>query len=426
MSVGSRFVALAGGAALIALSASPALAATVVSQATAQALASSSGGQSTATPTMAATNDGTRERVANPDQTPAIATSNPAVSDVAPQLARAYEDGTSTACAGLTGPGSQGVTHLTASGCTIQAKEFKLHLADLDLTTLLNNAGVVGSALSSVPGLSALPAPLSLDSLTSSLTSALGASSLGSLQITADLGSISGRCAADPARAVGSAEILNGDSASTQPAVFAVTIPTATGGVQTLPIVELPANPAPNTHVVSNFDSIATALTDAVTAELNAVVGSQLTTLGVPNVAGLADTIRTSVVSGLLSTLSPVTKQLKLNLVDVILNKQTVSAGGRRIDVSALDGLLVPLTASASDPSTVMLNIGHVTCGVNAGLRRQTPTPPPAPATDVPMSIDAGHAGHTGSWSLADTTAAVTAALTATTLIVVVGYRRAR
>src|SRR5690348_6721268 len=109
----SRFAALAGGAALIALSASPALAATAVSQATAQALASSSGGQSTATPTLKATNDGTREYVTNPDPTPFIATSNPAVSDVAPQLARAYEDGTSTACAGLTGPASHGVTNLT-------------------------------------------------------------------------------------------------------------------------------------------------------------------------------------------------------------------------------------------------------------------------------------------------------------------------
>lgn len=407
-SLGLRIGSVVGAVSLAALATGPAFAADPVSQATAQSLQLSVAGNSAISQIVTATNDGTSQTKNNASTIPTIAGvlpgNNALGAGVAPQDAGANANGTSYACAGIAGTGG-GIVHTGNTACNINGAPLTLNLGSLNLgSATLDPASALGDALKPLTGTVLDPLIQQLQTaLLTPLTSALASSPLGSVQLGGTVSAIEGTCTATPTKASGSAHLVDTQGGSANTPI------TATIAGKTVTLVDLPANPPANTHLLVNLDTVTQTLVDAIKVQLNNTLagpstGTPLAALATGLGTGL-QTLQDSLITQLVKQLQPALQPLQKNVLDVTLNKQVVSDGGRKIDVTALDLQVLPAASSFTGSSLVSGQIGEVTCGPNAGREvattpqgNGTPAPQqhahhPAASGNVPTQVDAGLSG---------------------------------
>jgi len=426
-----RIGAIIGAATVSTLAVAPAFAAAATSQATAQSLHISIAGSSAISQKVTASNNGTTETKNSADTVPTIASLFPATNllgaGVAPQQAGANKDGTSYACAGIAGTGG-GIVKVGNSSCNLNGQPLTLNLGGLDLgNVILGDDSALGSALNGPLADLLQPLGVTLNQLVTTLSSGLAGTPLGQIRLGGSLSAIEGSCNATPDAATGDARLVDssGGSAATP---IGVTIPNGTGGTQTLALLNLPANPPKNTHLLVDLDVVVATLTSALNTELTTAVGGALQPLAVA-LAPILNTVRTQVVNVLVANLQPLLQALQDNVLDIGMNLQTTGDGGRSIHVTALDAEVLPAAAQFTGSSLISGQIGEVTCGPNTRATATPVTPvtnpntPHGPLPHVPTAIDsgmAGHADHTARNVLGATAALMLLAGTAGLL----GYRR--
>ena len=418
-----RFGAVIGAAALSTLAIAPAFGAAATSQATAQSLDLQIAGTTAVSQQVTATNDGSGEQKNSADTLPNLAGVLPANNligaGVAPQDAAANSDGTSYACAGIAGTGG-GIVTVGNSSCNLDGQPLSIDLANLDLgDALLSDTSALGNALNNLPVIGDLLGLLgpTLNDVVSSISGAVNGTALGSIQIGGSLSAIEASCTADPDAAQGDTRLVDSTGGSSATPI-GITLP----NVGTLSLVDLPANPPPNTHVLTDLNVVTQTLVDALTQELDTVVQGQLASL---NLGSALQSVQDVVVTQLVDALQPLLQPLEQYLLDITLNKQTSSDGGKKIEVTALDAQVLPAVQDAIGASLIGGQIGHVTCGPNTrATSTPTATPTATPTTpEVPTVVDSGLAGqqdHTARDVLAATGALMLLAASAG----LIGYRR--
>lgn len=422
-----RASAIIGAAALSALAVAPVFAAAPVSQATAQALNLNISTSSLISQKVTSSNDGSTETKNNASTLPTIASvltgpsQNLLGAGVLPQDAVSNSNGTSYACAGLAGTGG-GIVRVGNTSCNLDGHPITLDLGHLDLgNALLGQDSAIGSALGGIPGINTLLTTLStnLQGLTTQISDALAATPLGQIKIGGSLSAIEGTCKANPDGATGDARLVDtsGGSADTS---IGITVPTGTGNnTTTIHLLDLPANPDPNTSIPVQLGSLTASLTSALQTDLTNSLGGALA-----GINPLLSTLQTSLLQPLSDALTPLTTAIAQNLLNIVLNKQVVGDGGKSITVTALSVDVLPAAAQLSGASLISGEIGKVTCGPNravAGPPTTTPTPTEEPP-GTPTVVDSGLTGasHTTRDVLMATTALMLLAGTAG----LVGYRR--
>jgi hypothetical protein len=414
---------VAGVASLVLLAAGPALAAAPISQAKAEGLNLSIAGNKVVAGITTATNDGKTQDKHTDNTLPGVAGvlpgTNVAGLGVVLQDAYANSDGTSSACAGLTGQGG-GLVQVGNKPCSVQGGQAtSLDLATLDLGNLVANPNtIVGQVLNAIPQLNAIAGTLQT-ALVGPLTKAL-ADTLGNVGLNGSLGVVAGMCQADPDSATGKATIANSH--------LGITL-----GGKTIDLVDLPADPAPNTHVLTDLDKVLTVVLDAVATDITATLNNPVGTSGPSPLGQLGDLLNslgkvtgtlgdaitqlfhvteTSLITPLVNALKPLLKALQDNILDITLNKQPVPQAAKTFETTAMDLQVLPAIKQFTGGSSLIGGIiGHVVCGPNsraAGPPPTTPTTPGNPHTPhIPKHVDSGLAGdtsHTGA-ILAATTA---------------------
>lgn len=418
-----RFGAIIGAAALSTLAIAPAFAATGTSQATAQSLKLSIAGNSVIAQQTESTNDGTTETVTDNSTVPTLASLLPANDllgvGVAPQSAVAKPDGTSYACAGIAGTGG-GIVTVGDSACNLNGEPLTIDLASLNLgNIILGNNSALGSALNGIPGLGALLAQLgsTLDDLVGQVSGALAGTPLGEITIGGSLSAIQASCQADPDSATGDTRLVDSSGGSEQTPI-SVTLP---GVAEPIILLNLPANPPVDTHVVVDLDVVTQALIDALKVELETALQGALANAGL---GVLLQTVQDQLLTVLVSNLAPLLQAVQDNLLDITLNHQVSSEGGRKIEVTALSLDVLPAAAQFTGSSLISGEIGKVSCGPNTRIVKPptTPTPTdnnPNPPTVVDSGVR-GQADHTARDVLTATAALMLLAGTAG----LIGYRR--
>lgn len=425
-----RIAAVLGAAAVSTLAVAPAFGAAATSQATAQSLDIGIAGSDVITQQVTASNDGSGETKSNTSTLPNLAGVLPANNligaGVAPQDAFANDDGSSFACAGIAGTGSDGVVTVGNKACEIDSANLvSIDLANLDLgTVLLSDTSTLGTLINGLPGISDLLLTIlgGLDGLLSQISTEVNGTPLGEITIGGSLSVIEAQCTANPTGAEGDTRFADTSGGNTVP--IGLTLPQ----VGQITLLNLPVNPAPNTKLVTNPAALTAALIDGLEQELNTVIQGQLAPLAA-QLGGLLDEIQAQVVEVLVDQLQPLLQPLEEYLLDITLNSQVSSEGGRKIDVTALDIQVVP----AIEDSLVSGQIGHVTCGPNTlgdlpggetGSPQNEDDPnEPGDLPDIPNLVNSGVAGnedHTARYALGATAALMLLAGTAG----LVGYRR--
>jgi hypothetical protein len=424
-----RLSAVVGAIAVSALAVAPVFAAAPVSQATARSLNLTIAGTPAISQLATATNDGTTETNNNLSTLPTIASVIPGNTllgaGVLPNEARALKTGVSYACAGVAGTGG-GIVTIGTSGCNINGQPLTINLADLALgNALLGQNSALGAALNSAPGIGAILTALgtNLNSLTMQISNALASTPLGQVKVGGSLSAIEAFCTANPTVASGTAHLVDtsGGSAATS---IGITVPTGSGtATTTIHLLDLPANPPPNTNLLIDLSTVTGTLTTALQTDLANSLQAAL--IGINPALG---TLQSSLLVPLSAGLTPLTTAISQNLLNVVLNKQVFADGGRSIAVTALDAQVVPAAAAALPGGSSLISgeLGKVTCGPNrAPAGPPTPTPTPTPPTGNPKPptvVDSGFHGAN------DTTRNVLTATAALMLLAgtagLIGYRR--
>lgn len=412
--------ALAGAAGIAVLAAGPAVGATHISQATAQSLQLSVAGNSAVSQQVSATNDGHGEKTVDSSTVPTLADllpkNNLIGAGVAPQLAGATITssgaGNSYGCAGIAGTGG-GVVKVGDSACKINGKPLTVNLAKLDLgNVILGDQSALGAALSGPLSPILNPLGMGLNQVVTTLSQGLAGTPLGEITVGGSLSAVEGICTANPTGAQGTANIVDSSGGSADTPI-GVTLP----GAGQVTLLNLPANPPPNTHVLVNLDKVTATLITGLKQELNTAVQGALQPLAGP-LGGALDQVQQQVVTVLVQNLQPVLQPLQENVLDITLNKQSKGDNGKSIDVTALDAQVLPAAKQFAGSSLVSGAIGHVTCGPNGRVvSTPTATPtvaPPAPhhTPNIPKHVDSGLASYQGG-SNANTWLAAVAALLA-------------
>jgi hypothetical protein len=409
-----------GAAALSTLAIAPAFAAaTGTSQATAQSLKLSIAGNSVIAQETEATNDGSSETVTDNSTVPTLADLLPATNllgvGVAPQAAVAKPDGTSYACAGIAGTGG-GIVTVGGSKCDLNGQPLTIDLAHLDLgNIILGTDSALGSALAPL-SVVLNQIGLALNQVVTALSSGLASTPLGEITIGGSLSAIEGSCQADPDAATGDTRLVDSSGGSNSTPI-SVTLP---GVADPIVLLNLPANPPPNTEVVVDLDTVTQTQIDALKVELNTAVGGALGGLGL---GALLQTVQDQVVTVLVQNLQPLLQAVQDNLLNITLNKQVSSDGGKKISVTALTLDVLPAAAQFTGSSLISGEIGKVTCGPNTRTVVTPTTPTPTDNEKPPTVVDSGVAGqadHTARDVLAATAALMLLAGTAG----LIGYRR--
>ena len=119
-------------------------------------------------------------------------------------------------------------------------------------------------------------------------------------------------------------------------------------------LVEFPANPNPNTKVLTDLDEVLDAIINALRVDINETLDGLLAPL-----QAIIDPVQDQLVDQLVAQIADQLGPLEDNILDATLNKQTTSAGGKKIEVTALELKLLPaefgpaLVTSSSPPSAV-------------------------------------------------------------------------
>jgi hypothetical protein len=406
---------VAGVASLALLAAGPALAAAPVSQATAQGLNLSIAGNKVISGITSATNDGKTQDKHTDNTLPGVAgvtpNTNIAGLGVVLQDAFANTDGTSSACAGLTGQGG-GLVQVGNKPCSVDGGQAtSLDLATFDLGNLIADPNTVVGQIVQALGLNATLATALQQSLLGPLTQALS-STLGNIGLQGSLGVVAAHCSATPDDATGGATIANSHLRLTL-------------GGQSVDLVDLPADPAPNTHVLTSLDKVTQVVLDAVVndvkntlnnpigaaggsplgqlgAALQSILGPLTGTLG-DALAQIVGPVQDSIITPLVQALQPLLKALQDNILDITLNEQPVPQKAKTFEATALDLQVLPAVKQFTGSSLIGGTIGHVTCGPNARVAGPPPTTPTTPGNPhtphIPKHVDSGLAGdtsHTG------------------------------
>ena len=412
--------AFAGVVSVAVLAAGPALAADPVSQARANGLNIQLAGNKLISGETLATNDGTQAghgKVVVDNTLPQVAGALPGTNvaglGVVLQDAWADKDGNSAACAGAAGQGS-GLVAVGDKGCDVKGSQTAtLDLASLDLGNLIANPdSIVGQVLNAL-GINGLVLKPLQDALVKPLTDALS-STLGNVGLTGSLGAIAGMCSATPDSATGSATIADSHLGLTL-------------GKQTLNLVDFPANPDPNTHVLTNLDKVTGVVLDAVTTQVKNMLKTPLGSI--PNDGSLLGTLATvlkaiqpvtgtlgdalgqvtgvvqdQIITQLVSALQPLLKPLEQNVLDITLNKQPVPQKAKTFETTALDLQVLPaLKQFTGGSSLIGGTIGHVLCGPNSRIGGPSQSPSPSespsnpshsPSNHIPTNVDSGLGGN--------------------------------
>jgi hypothetical protein len=420
-----RFGAIIGATAVTALAVAPAFAAAATSQSSAQSIDLKLGGSSLIAQKQTATNDGTTETRNDNDSVPnlvgALPDNTALKAGVLPQTARAKNDGTSFACAGLAsdGNGGPGVVTVGTESCDLTGSgAIPLNLGSLALgDALLTDNTAIGDALNNLPGIGDLLTQLgvTLNQLVTQISTAINGTDLGDIGVIGSLGVVSATCQANPEAATGDARLA--DSA----------IRLALPGVSPdLTLVNLPVHPNENQKVVSDLSGTTTMVTNAVKTYLNTIIQGQLADAGLDDVI---DTVQTQILNQLFAGLKPLTDALSQYVAEITLRETTHGDSGRSIDVTALHAVVLPAVQEQLGSALVDGRIGRVTCGPNTRATATPNTPsnnnnPHSPKNpDVPDVVDsglAGHEDHTARNVLGATAALMLLAGTAG----LVGYRR--
>lgn len=378
--------AAVGIASLAVLAAGPAIAASTYSQATAQSVILTIGGSPAISQKVTATNNGSTETANNTSTIPNLAGVLPQNTltgvGVAPAEAHANANGTSFACAGIAGTGS-GIAEVGKKACNITTgKPVTIGLGNLNLGATGIDPTTALGALN--PVIQAIIAPVQAN-LISAISNALKGTPLD-VQLGGTLSAIAATCSATPTAATGTANL-------------AASGISATIGGQTLHLLTLPSQPAPNTPIVTNLAGVSQIIVNDVKAELNGLASGPLAPLsGVTLPVGTTlQTIQDQVIAQVVAQLKPLTDALNQYVLSGTLNKQVVSSGGRAIQVTALDLQVLPAAKQFTGSSLVSGQIGQVSCGPNTLASVITPTPTPTPTKTptghVPTGIDSGLAG---------------------------------
>ncbi|WP_203338219.1 hypothetical protein [Nocardioides limicola] len=360
-----RIGAATAAAALTILTVAPAHAA-IVSQSTANALTLGIAGNEFDSGTVQATHDGTSESVTGE--------TNPTVGLLDGQdllqlsvlaqeaTARVLQngDGNSFACSGVAGEGGA-VVEVGDSSCIAPGEPISVSLANVDLS----NADLF-NVQSALAPLNAIGDPLIdalLGPLTSALADAIGDTALGEIGLFGSLGAVEARCVALPGSAEGTANIVDGD--------IYLQIP----GGDRINLVSLPANPAPNTEVLVQIDDVVNVLLDGVEQQVANMLDGALAEVNNALLNPLRDLLLDELLEQLNEGLLPLTSALQDNLLKVVLNKQSASAG--YIEVTGLSLEVLPAAIEFIDAPLVNAEIANVTCGPNG--RFAPPTGPEGP-----------------------------------------------
>ncbi|MCZ4498749.1 MAG: hypothetical protein JWQ74_1302 [Marmoricola sp.] len=403
-----RFGAIIGAATVSTLAIAPVFAAAApVSQSTSNALTLSIAGSPISSGTVKATNDGKTETKTGETNPVVGVLGNQSLLNVGvlAQEASASVDGTdgvSAACGGIAGEGAS-VVNVGNSNCLNAGKPVGLSIANLDLTgsTLIDPSSAIGALAALNPIAAQLLAPI-----TSAISSALAP--LGNTGLGGTLGAVYAHCTAKPGSAEGGANIVDSK----------LTLSLAGTDVD---LVNLPANPPPNTHVLTDLDAVLNAVIDGLKVDLNTTLDG----LGAPLNAVL-DAVQTNLVNTVVAQVADALAPLEDNILDITLNKQVKTSD--TIDITALDLQLLPAAAQFTGSSLVAAQIGHISCGPNRTIANPTPTPTPTPEPTpgppkVPTIVDSGLSGS------ADHTARDVLAATAALMLLagsagLIGYRR--
>lgn len=400
----SRTLVVSGLAALAVLAPSPAMAADGA-RGEASALRISVGGQEEpqGTGTVVATNDGTGEEKTGPVDPPvSVLTGQPFVDlGVLAQDAAADDDGTSEACSGVAGDGGS-VIEIGESGCLEPGDNIALGLSALDLSGLLETEAIEGTG-----SLATLLGALGADQLTAvvaelnqGLAQVTGQSGDAGLYVDAD--AVQAFCTADGSTAEGTTLLAN--------AGLRVAIP-GVGPAEGTVIEGFAPEPDPNTRVLTDLQEVYDLLVD----ELEASLSDNLDDITDPLITTVLDPLEDQVIDEALAQLEPALQALEQNLVEIVLNKQETSQGGKRIDVTGVFVRLLPAAEAAGAPAPLaQVEIANVGCGPMAAAAGGGTTTDdegnPVPTT-VNAGADSAPTGDAGNVGLAALLASVLALL---------------
>ncbi|GGO70957.1 hypothetical protein [Nocardioides deserti] len=380
----ARIAAATTASSLVLLTGAPALAAEdPVAQASATAVRLTIGGTPADSGTYRVTNDGKRQRTTGSDS-PAISVLTGQdfiqAGTLAQKARTQIEDGrgASAACSGLAGDGAV-LLEVDEGSCLRPGENLELNAGNLDLSNLqiLRSDFLAGFDQQLQDALAPVLDPL-LAGLQTALEQVLTAADAA---IVLDLGAIQSFCIARPGEVSGGTT-LAGAGASLRLAG------------QEVDLVDLPADPAPNTKLVTDLGEVVDLLLQALRTQFTEAIGGALGPL-----AQVVD--QAEVLTSALGTVGEQLAPLEDNVLDVTLNKQ--ERGRDRIDVTALDLRLLPAAASFG-VELLNVEIGHSSCGPNGRVQPDEPnTPAPQPQPEepqVPISVPAGSDGALGTGGL--------------------------
>lgn len=397
-----------GAATVSMLAIAPVFAAAPVSQASSNALTLSIAGNPISSGTVKATNDGddeTKTGETNP-VVGVLGNQNLLNVGVLAQEAQAKVagngDGTSAACGGVAGEGAGFGANVGDSNCLTPGDPVGLSIANLDLTgsTVIDPTSAIGGLAALNPFLAQLLGPV-----TNALSSALAP--LGDTGLGGTLGAVYSHCTAVPGSAEGGANIVDSK----------LTLSIAGNAID---LVNLPANPPPNTHVLTDLDAVLNAVLDGLRTNLNTTLDGLLGPVG----DALIPAVQTNLVNTLVAQVADALAPLEENILDITLNKQTKTAD--TIEITALDLQLLPVAAQfIGGSSLVAAEIGTVSCGPNGKkvVDEPTPTPTDDPTPEVPTVVDSGVRG-SGSNTARDVLVATGALMLLAGTAGLIGYRR--
>ncbi|ROR91507.1 hypothetical protein [Nocardioides aurantiacus] len=373
----TRLLAASGAVVLTALAAAPATAAAVVSRADANALTVSIAGNGQGTGTAGATYDGQETRTGETQPSPAPFSQDFVDLGVLTQQATAG-DGFSAACAGVAGAGG-GIVQIGDGSCLTPGDTVSGSLSDIGLDAI----GL--EAPTDLPA--QLPAELQRiidvlpggsEELDTILGQVIGAvdDELGPLGLTARFDAIEGRCRVEDGSPTGSASLTNAELV-------------LSGGGQQIDVVDLPANPAPNTEVTTDLSKVADTLLGAVSTQfeqgLNGATGP---------LAELTDQARTELVTAFRENIDGQLAPLRDNLLSVVLNEQSRPTDDS-IRVTALHAQVLPAAADAVGASLADVQVGNANCGPADRVPTEA-APPATPKKALPKLPTAVSAGVEG------------------------------
>ena len=364
----TRLLAAGGAVVLTALAASPASAAAVLSRADANAITVAIAGNGQGSGTAGATYDGQETRTGENQPSPAPFSQDFINLGVLTQQATAG-DGFSAACAGVAGSGG-GIIQIGEGSCLTPGDTVAGSLSDVSLGGL----GLEPPEQLPAPVVDALlDGRAQLDAI---IGTALGSvdEAVGPLGLALRFDAIEGRCRVDDGSPSGSASITNAELV-------------LSGGNRDITVVQLPANPGPDTEVVTDLSDVVALLLDAAETQLE----EGLDGAAAPLKAALAP-VREQLVAAIRNDLQGQLAPLEDNLLRVTLNEQRRPSDDS-IEVTALHATVLPAAAQFAGASLADVQIGNADCGPadRAPAEAAPPATPEKKAVpELPTAVSAG------------------------------------